>query len=1062
MTNERDDSKAHIAALVTIAVAIVAYMVVREPITLIRPTVGIGERQSAMDLRLWQDPFPLVEESASAEKERSRQIKAKVKLDTENGGEITINIGNDTPAPQLYEDVWKDLPASKITSIFVLTDSSPFPEGKETRIRNRFAVVSALSAGCYLPMDGDRIDYITHLTQKGSAVIPFERYQKRTLGCDGFSASPGVGKIEHAIVFWIKESFELGQVKNLNSLAKSIATSFFRHFRVSEKDDLIDFKLIGPNDSTTFAQWIVESTKLKKEGEPLNWPTKSKNIELLSPWASTPVQLLEMQQQLPIADKKVDVDQAHYQQQVRQRAKTLGLTLSYSLPTDDKLFHALVSELALRRLDVSSDKIVLVGEWDTAYGRALPLLFMAAACVRGYIAKDSEQPSGIADDQKYTNCPTSLYRQLGQPLQRLATVHRLGITESHEVLCSLLLPAERSELLNCGESSSVSAHAARSAFQTDLFWQALLIVVRNPSMAMPNIKRYSYLRGLDGVELGVKTNKSDDSASSKRALKDKSTSNEDYEVAEGTKQFDYLRRLSERIKNENSTSDLRKALKAPVAAIGVLGTDTYDALVVLQALRQEFGSSHFFATDLDARYWHGPQSKWARNLIIASAFGLKLPRVIQGPVPPFRNSYQTSTFLAVLCSLGIVRPEITSTGQLFVEPAVPSENFRYEMQPRVFEVGNSGPIDLTQEKKSWLGTKEILLGLSGIALIVIIFIWPSRPFNLVSKYLGLALMLVLASATLAPTLYKLSNEPLRYREPFSFTEGVSVWPTEILLLVILVGSLFCIVKAHSVVAINSDIMNQYISNLNPAAQIKDLDEVKSIWSQYQQGEVWWRRAIRVILLLAAFVLMFVITNRIYSYYSVYLHPFFTPCRGVSCEMHFAIIKITLPLVLIMTLQILDLTRSCGQFVGQLGKIKTTDPSILKQIAYIIGARTATVGPLIYYPFIIFTVLMFTRNSYFDRWNYPVPYFVFTVCLAMIILVGAVLLKIRAEKVRGHILNSLMRTQIQADLGSTHSVDVESAIKYIADMKTGSFRSLVSQPSLIATLLAILAIIQNYV
>src|SRR5262249_18327199 len=99
-----------------------------------------------------------------------------------------------------------------------------------------------------------------------------------------------------------------------------------------------------------------------------------------------------------------------------------------------------------------------------------------------------------------------------------------------------------------------------------------------------------------------------------------------YERPENRSQFDYIRRLAKRIKLEASdkASDmntleekqgsalwtiLRPVLFTPrkpaISAIGVLGTDPYDELLILQALRQEFPDTIFFSTDLDARLWHG-------------------------------------------------------------------------------------------------------------------------------------------------------------------------------------------------------------------------------------------------------------------------------------------------------------------------------------------------------------------------------------------------------------------------------------------------------------------------
>jgi len=115
-----------------------------------------------------------------------------------------------------------------------------------------------------------------------------------------------------------------------------------------------------------------------------------------------------------------------------------------------------------------------------------------------------------------------------------------------------------------------------------------------------------------------------------------------------------------------------------IRAIGILGSDVYDKLLALQALRPRFPDAIFFTTDLDARLWHPNQLKWTRNMIVASSFGLELKDALQQDIPPFRDSYQTAQYLGGLSALGIVSPKIFRT-----------------ISPRLFEIGRDGAIDLS-------------------------------------------------------------------------------------------------------------------------------------------------------------------------------------------------------------------------------------------------------------------------------------------------------------------------------------------------------------------------------
>ena len=81
-------------------------------------------------------------------------------------------------------------------------------------------------------------------------------------------------------------------------------------------------------------------------------------------------------------------------------------------------------------------------------------------------------------------------------------------------------------------------------------------------------------------------------------------------------------------------------------AVGVLGSDRYDKLLILQALRSLLPNAVFFTTDLDALVLHPTARPYTRNLLVASSFGLHLDDDLQREIPPFRSSYQTAAFFA--------------------------------------------------------------------------------------------------------------------------------------------------------------------------------------------------------------------------------------------------------------------------------------------------------------------------------------------------------------------------------------------------------------------------------
>ncbi|HZE13149.1 MAG TPA: hypothetical protein VE086_05285 [Chthoniobacterales bacterium] len=153
------------------------------------------------------------------------------------------------------------------------------------------------------------------------------------------------------------------------------------------------------------------------------------------------------------------------------------------------------------------------------------------------------------------------------------------------------------------------------------------------------VEVYTYLRGLDGRAEDVPTRvKSEESSKDIAAslLRGKAIS----EASLGTSQFDYLRRLSLYLDEEK-----RKRREGEICAVGILGTDIYDKMLVLQAVRPQLPAAIFFTTDLDALYLEQENANFTRNLIVASADGLDPNPSASSAgsrwkLPPMRDSYQ--------------------------------------------------------------------------------------------------------------------------------------------------------------------------------------------------------------------------------------------------------------------------------------------------------------------------------------------------------------------------------------------------------------------------------------
>lgn len=203
------------------------------------------------------------------------------------------------------------------------------------------------------------------------------------------------------------------------------------------------------------------------------------------------------------------------------------------------------------------------------------------------------------------------------------------------------------------------------------------------------VLRFSYLRGIDGrlPEEAASANKTPGTDDNKNS-KDKNVLDlSPLEKSDGNSQLDYLRRLADHIAREDEA--YRRNGTSGIGAIGVLGADTYDKLLVLQALKGRMPNKVFFSTNLDARMLQRGQAQTTRNLVLAAPYGLTLTRALQQDVPPFRDSLQSAVFIAVLAAQAPQPYEAKrakfdySTSEL--------------LSPGIYEVGISGFIPLPRK-----------------------------------------------------------------------------------------------------------------------------------------------------------------------------------------------------------------------------------------------------------------------------------------------------------------------------------------------------------------------------
>lgn len=210
----------------------------------------------------------------------------------------------------------------------------------------------------------------------------------------------------------------------------------------------------------------------------------------------------------------------------------------------------------------------------------------------------------------------------------------------------------------------------------------------------------TYLRGLDGIgppppkRAGTTAAANANYAKSSGQTSRPGTTSD---ASTGPGQLDYLRRMGVALtamQGADSCDD-RGRLRGRchpryIKAIGVLGTDIYDKLLILQELRPAFPDAILFTFDLDGRLSDSANLPWTRELLVGSSLNLALRPSLQADIPAFRDSYQSATFYSTLLAVHRATDQAPQGGR---SPG-PQGGLEWSRYPQVFEIGRKKPLDL--------------------------------------------------------------------------------------------------------------------------------------------------------------------------------------------------------------------------------------------------------------------------------------------------------------------------------------------------------------------------------
>src|SRR3712207_4866285 len=151
MANKRGDAKLAVAGTITIGLAIAGVVLVQQPLKSSRPPAPAGDvkprvAEHMLYARLWEDPLEAVRRVATSD--IGRKTRA---------AEPASDVERLEPIRREVDDHLRAGSRRPITVLLVMTEGGASGESRETRIRDRYAIGSALGIACYVPQNEDQL-----------------------------------------------------------------------------------------------------------------------------------------------------------------------------------------------------------------------------------------------------------------------------------------------------------------------------------------------------------------------------------------------------------------------------------------------------------------------------------------------------------------------------------------------------------------------------------------------------------------------------------------------------------------------------------------------------------------------------------------------------------------------------------------------------------------------------------------------------------------------------------------------------------------------------------------
>src|SRR5687768_16847745 len=177
---------------------------------------GVFSEKGVVQSRLWQDPFEAVEAHRLMETKPSKK-PAEDSDSIQQLHNLVLTIVNSGVSSSL-----------RVLPVFV--DGSPYSSGAETRLNDRYALVSALGAAGYTPESGEYIrffvwDRAEEKKQNGQQEMAATR--SVVIPAELFIPKEKLESKKHVIVIWLKaQDFGRNPFMSLNELMRYLDSKF--------------------------------------------------------------------------------------------------------------------------------------------------------------------------------------------------------------------------------------------------------------------------------------------------------------------------------------------------------------------------------------------------------------------------------------------------------------------------------------------------------------------------------------------------------------------------------------------------------------------------------------------------------------------------------------------------------------------------------------------------------------------------------------------------------------------------------------------------------------------